>query len=139
LFILGRQPAPTPAEGRKKPGVPRWQRWEWQDLIRILIPPAAFAGWVILQSASVWNAVVPSMSSGMRILVPTVGAVLLAAITKALAAHSDQKPSPGQATAARPPQRPVVGELEPAPSPAPSPASSSPEAENKPSVPNWIY
>jgi hypothetical protein len=40
--------------------------------------------------------VAPTTSSGMRILVPMVGAVLLAAVTKALATHSDKKASPAQ-------------------------------------------
>jgi hypothetical protein len=98
LFILGRRPAPAPAVVRQQSGgtVPRVQRWESQDLLRLLIPPAAFAGWVMVEPGSVWNAVAPTTSSGMRILVPMVGAVLLAAVTKALATHSDKKASPAQ-------------------------------------------
>ena len=98
LFVLGRQLAPTPAAVRQQAGasVPRWQRLEWQDLIRIVIPPAAFVGWTLLEPTSVWNVVDASMSSGTRMLIAMVGAVLLAAVTKALASHSDNKPSPAQ-------------------------------------------
>jgi hypothetical protein len=73
-----------------------WQRLEWQDLIRLLIPAAAFVGWTMLEPTSVWNAVAPSVSGGMRILIPLVGAVFLAAVTKALVSHSDNKPSSAQ-------------------------------------------
>jgi hypothetical protein len=96
LFILGRRPVPTPAVVRQQSAgpVPLWQRWEWQDWIRLLIPPAAFVGWAMLEPTSVWNAVAPHMSSGTRILIPLVGAVLLAAVTKALTSHADKKSSP---------------------------------------------
>jgi hypothetical protein len=98
LFVVGRRPVRTPAVVRQQSGgtAPRWQHLEWQDLIRLLIPPAAFVGWIMLQPTSAWNVVAPSMASGMRILIPTAGAVLLAAITKALVSHSDKKPSPPQ-------------------------------------------
>lgn len=98
LFVLGRQPTPTSATVRQQSGVPvpRWQRLEWQDLIRVLIPPAAFVGWTMLEPTSVWNAVVPRMSSGSRTLIAIVGAAVLAAVTKALVSHSDNKPSPPQ-------------------------------------------
>jgi hypothetical protein len=96
LFILGRRPVATPAVVRQQSAgtVPLWQRWEWQDWIRLLIPPAAFVGWAMLEPTSVWNAMAPHMSSGTRILIPLVGAVLLAAVTKALTSHADKKPSP---------------------------------------------
>ena len=86
----------TPAAVRQQAGasVPRWQRLEWQDLIRIVIPPAVFVGRTLLEPTSVWNVVDASMSSGTRMLIAMVGAVLLAAVTKALASHSDNKPSP---------------------------------------------
>jgi hypothetical protein len=98
LFILGRRPVPTPRVVRQQAGgtASRWQRLEWQDLIRLLIPPTAFVGWTMLEPTSVWNAVAPSMPGGMRILIPMVGAVLLAAVTKALVSHSDNKPSRAQ-------------------------------------------
>lgn len=121
LFVLGRRPVPAPppppaAGGQPAHGALRslgrgWQRWEWQDWIRLAIPPAAFAGWVMLEPASAWNAVAPHMSSGMRTLVALVDAVLLAALTKALAAHADNKAAPAQ-------QDGPVAPAQPAQSPA---------------------
>lgn len=98
LFILGRRPVPTPRAVRQQSDgtASWWQRLEWQDLIRLLIPPAAFVGWTMLEPTSVWNAVAPSVSSGMRMLIPMVGAVFLAAVTKALVSHADNKLSPDQ-------------------------------------------
>ena len=98
LFVLGRRPILTPAVVRQQSGgtVPLWQRWEWQDWIRLLIPPAAFVGWAMLEPTSVWNAVAPHMSGGTRLLIPLVVAVLIAAVTKALTTHADKKPSPVQ-------------------------------------------
>ena len=162
LFVLGRRPGPTPAVVRQQSGgtVSPLQRWEWQDLIRLLIPPAAFVGWTMLEPTSAWNVIAPRMAGGMRILIPMVGAVLLAAITKALAAHADSKPSPPQldersalvrsaqramaekAEIARDLQR--VKEAQPPPaaqavpaalSPVPGSMSTGPEQ----SVPNWVY
>ncbi len=89
LFVLGRRPV----RQRSSEAASGWQRWEGQDWIRLLIPPLAFVGWAMLEPTSVWNAVAPRMSGGMRILIPTVGAVLLAAITKALTTHADKKSS----------------------------------------------
>ena len=90
LFIVGRRPVRQKSMG----AVSGWQRWEGQDWLRILIPPVAFVGWTMLQRTSVWNAVAPHMSGGMRILIPMVGAVVLAAVTKALATHADKKQLP---------------------------------------------
>jgi hypothetical protein len=96
LFVLGRGGVPAPAQsGRGRGTVPLRQRWEWQDWIRLLIPPAAFVGWTMLQPASVWHAVVPNVSGGMRILIAAAGAVALAAVTKALTTHADNRRPPG--------------------------------------------
>lgn len=98
LFVLGRRPVRTPAVVREQSGgaVSRWQRWEWQDWLRLLIPPAAFAGWSMLEPVSAWDAVAPHMPAGLRLLVPLVGASFLAAAAKALAAHADKKAPPPQ-------------------------------------------
>ena len=151
LFVLGRRPAPTPADVLQQSGssVPRWQHLEWQDLIRVAIPPAAFVGWTMLEPASAWNVVVPDMSTGTRTLIALVGAVLLAAVTKAMASHSDNKPSPRQRSAqparqkAAPPQagladtattEPPEGPQEPAPV-----TSNGVAAQDEPAVPKWVY
>ena len=147
LFVLGRRPAPTPADVLQQSGssVPRWQHLEWQDLIRVAIPPAAFVGWTMLEPTSAWNVVVPDMSTGTRTLIALVGAVLLAAVTKAMASHSDNKPSPKQRAqqarqrAAPPPTEPAdtapaEGPQEPAPV-----TSNGVAAQDEPAVPKWVY
>ncbi len=150
LFVLGRRPAPTPADVLQQSGtsVPRWQHLEWQDLIRVAIPPAAFVGWTMLEPTSAWNVVVPGMSTGTRTLIALVGAVLLAAVTKAMASHSDNKPSPKQRAQqarqqAAPPQAepadtatspPAHGPQEPAPM-----TPNGVEAQDEPAVPKWVY
>ena len=96
LYVLGRRPMPTSAEQRKSAdGIPFFEHWEWQDWIRLVIPAAAFAAWTMLEPVSAWNAVDPHISVGMRTLIATVTAVVLAAITKALVSHVDKKQLPG--------------------------------------------
>lgn len=108
LFVLGRGGAPT---GSQDAGVHAAQpQWEWQDIIRGLIPPIAFVGWTMLEPVSTWNAVAPHVSAGMRVLIATVGAAALAAITKALTTHADKKPSPGSTSADGEPA-PLAGQL----------------------------
>jgi hypothetical protein len=95
LFVLGRGAAPA-TPGNQDAGWRSAQpQWEWQDAIRLLIPPIAFVGWTMLEPVSAWNAVAPHVSAGMRVLLATVGAVALAAVTKALTTHADKKPPPG--------------------------------------------
>lgn len=96
LFVLGRGGTPTPTPGSQGAGGrTAHPQWEWQDVVRLLIPPIAFVGWTMLEPVSAWNAVAPHVSSGMRVLIATVGAVALAAITKALTTQADMRPSPG--------------------------------------------
>lgn len=156
LFLLGRRPAPTPADVRQQLGtqVPRWQRLEWQDVIRAGIPALALVGWTMLEPTSVWNAVDSGMSGGTRTLIALVGAVFLAALTKALASHSDNKPSPTQRNAqaagalrqaAAPPPTPApaaAATAQPAeehPELAPSATPNGAAAGDEPSVPKWVY
>jgi hypothetical protein len=136
LFVLGRRPAPAPDPSRS--GRTTWQNWEWQDLIRMLIPPAAYVCWTMIEPSSVWSAIAPGMSSGTRLLIPLVGAAVLGAVTKALASHADKKPSPAQRRAAAA-QRPAPPPAQlPAPNPVPGPvrpivpAPAPPAPEAKP-------
>ncbi len=92
LYLLGRQQSLAQA------GRPRG--WTPADIVRMLIPAAAFTGWAMLDPSSAWSSVVPGMSSGTRILIAIVGATALAAITKALATQADLKAAPGDAGAA---------------------------------------
>jgi len=163
LFVLGRRPAPTPTAvlQQSRTSVPHWQHLEWQDLVRAAIPPAAFVGWTMLEPASVWNVVVPDMSSETRTLIALVGAVFLAAVTKALASHADNKLSPAQQAARAtllqaalprpgpapaitqptgehlPPASEIVPAAPPPAAPPPIPNGIGPEVE--PSVPKWVY
>jgi hypothetical protein len=140
LFVLGRRPTPTPAAALQQSGttVPRWQHLEWQDLIRVAIPPAAFVGWTMLEPASVWNVVVPNMSTGTRTLIALVGAVLLAAVTKALASHSDNKPSPAQRSA-QPARQKKPAPVAPSPALVGVAAPDGVAAQDEPAVPKWVY
>jgi hypothetical protein len=142
LFVLGRRPAPAPAPDPSGSSRTSWQNWEWQDLFRMLIPPAAYVLWTMIEPSSVWSAIVPGMSSGTRLLIPLVGAAVLGAVTKALASHADKKPSPAQrraAAAQRPAPHPAQPPAQlPAPNPVPGPvrpvepAPAPPVSEAKP-------
>lgn len=143
LFVLGRRPGPMPAaaDGQAGATARRWQNWEWQDLVRIGIGPAALVLWTMAEPSGVWSAVYPGMSSGMRLLVPLVGAALLAAVTKALASHSDKKPAPAQRrqrATAPPATRPApMGQDQSAPPDQPAPANRLPLAE-QPALANQL-
>jgi hypothetical protein len=159
LFVLGRQPAPTPADERQQSETlaPLWQHVEWQDLLRGAIPALAFVLWTMLEPTSVWNVVDASMSSGTRFLIAAVGAIFLAAVTKALVSHSDKKPSPAQLSAqaarrkaaqvqAKPADTasapPATGDQESAlvtPPAAPSPGPNGVAAQDESAVPKWVY
>jgi hypothetical protein len=126
LYALGRQQSLAQA-GRP-------QGWVPEDVLRFLIPPAAFTGWVLLNPASAWSSVVPGMSSGTRVLIGVVGATALAALTKVLATRSDLMQPPAQAIAepGEPPVRQDAGHAPPAgqpptpDAPAPVPAQRAP-------------
>ena len=95
LYVLGRRPVPTTAQQRASADeIPFIEHWEWQDWIRLVIPVTAFAAWTLLEPLSAWNAVAPHASVGMRTLIATVTAVVLAALTKALVSHIDKKQLP---------------------------------------------
>jgi hypothetical protein len=104
LFVLGRGGAQATPGSQGAGGPTAGPQWEWQDAIRLLIPPLAFVGWTMLEPVSTWNAVAPHVSAGMRVLIATVGAVALAAITKALTTHADKKPPPRGPSAGKMPE-----------------------------------
>lgn len=169
LFLLGRRPVPAPAatRGRARGAALRWQNLEWQDLIRACVAPASFVCWTMAEPLGVWSAVAPGMSSGMRLLIPMVGAVLLAAVTKALASHADKKPSARQRSQLTAPQAtapeatgppaaalapPYPAQVQAAPPGQPVPTEQPAPADHDTvppalpaggtaieSVPNWVY
>jgi hypothetical protein len=60
------------------------------DVIRVLIPPAAFVGWTMVQKTTAFSAVF-SMNEAMRITVPIIAALLISAIAAALAYKADEE------------------------------------------------
>ena len=69
----------------------RTQKFQWLDLMRMLIPPAAFIAWTMLQKATAFDAVVPDFSEAPRMVIAMFGAVVLGVIANALAKKA--KPS----------------------------------------------
>lgn len=61
------------------------KQWNPADCVRILIPPAAFVLWTILQKSTAWDALAgASLSNGERVLIGATGAILLGAIAALL-------------------------------------------------------
>ena len=71
--------------------VPRFQTWERFDVARALIPPSAFVAWTMLQRATAFDAVAPSLRPGARSAIALFAAVLLGLAASALAASADHK------------------------------------------------
>jgi hypothetical protein len=72
--------------------VGRAKQFDWWDLARMLIPPLAFVGWVMLQQPIVFGAVGPAWSTAVRTVIAVVGALLLSAVATALAYKADETP-----------------------------------------------
>jgi len=68
-------------------------RWEWWDCIRILIPPAAFTGWTMLQRPTAFDAVFPTFDVTWRTVIAIIGALFLGFVAGGLAYKPDQKQS----------------------------------------------
>jgi len=70
----------------------KWDRLDW---IRMLIPPAAFAAWTMLQKATAFDAVVVhwslSYSASARSATAMIAAVVLGIVASLLAYSADQK------------------------------------------------
>ena len=79
LYITGRALTGSPAK--------RWTGW---DLVRALIPSAAFVLWTIIQKSTAFDAIWPNeLSEGSRALIGAAGAVTLGALAAVLAKRSD--------------------------------------------------
>lgn len=61
------------------------------DGVRVLIPAASFVGWTMVQKATAFDAVF-SMNAAMRITIPVLGGLLVAAGATALAYKADEMP-----------------------------------------------
>jgi hypothetical protein len=73
--------------------VPRFRTRDRLDLGRVLIPPAAFVAWTMLQRATAFDAVWPSLGNGTRTVFALLLAVLLGVVAAAFAIGADKKPT----------------------------------------------
>ncbi len=67
-------------------------KWDRLDYIRMLIPPLAFVGWTMIQRATAFDAVFPSLADAPRTLIALFIAALLGILATILANLADQKP-----------------------------------------------
>jgi hypothetical protein len=69
------------------------QPWTRVDMVRVVIPPAAFVLWTILQKTSAWDAVYgPSLTGGDRALIGAAGAIVAGGIATLLATRAHKDP-----------------------------------------------
>ncbi len=77
-----------------------WDRYDWA---RVLIPPASFVAWSMLQSPSAFDAAVGDrVSAGGRPLIAAFAAVVLAVLAQKLVGTADRTGAKPQAWLARP-------------------------------------
>jgi hypothetical protein len=72
--------------GRKNANLKSW------DALRLLIPPAALAAWMLVQNPGVWDIWWPGSSIGARVVIAAFAAVLLAILASALGYMVNQAP-----------------------------------------------
>jgi hypothetical protein len=71
--------------------VPRFHRWDRLDYFRVIIPPAGFLAWTMLQRSTAFDAVLPQLGLAARTVIALFIAVLLGILAAALAYSADQK------------------------------------------------
>jgi len=71
--------------------VPRFKRWDRLDYVRMFIPPVAFVAWTMLQRATAFDAVCPSLGDASRTVIAVFVAAFLAFVAAVLANKADQK------------------------------------------------
>jgi hypothetical protein len=71
--------------------VPKLRSWDRLDYARALIPPAAFVAWTMLQRATAFDAVMPSLSDAFRTIIALFAAVLLGLAAASLAGQADNQ------------------------------------------------
>lgn len=91
------------------------QRLCWLDAPRMLIPPAAFVIWTMVQKTTTFDAVAPSFSAAGRSILAILLAIVVGALASLLGYKADQKLSPTTS-------QPALGQ------PAGGPAVSGPAA-----------
>lgn len=77
--------------------LPKPRPWGWLDLLRGLIPPAAFVGWTMVQRATAFDAVFPYVSDVTRNTIGVLLAFALGGLAAFLAGKADKKPAPSVA------------------------------------------
>ena len=68
------------------------RKWEALDYLRVLIPPAAFVGWTMLQRATAFDAAFPGLAAAPRTVIALFLAVVVGAVAAVLAYKADRKP-----------------------------------------------
>jgi hypothetical protein len=98
--------------GGKEVEVISWGGWNY---LRALIPAGAYVAWTMLQKATAFDAIAPSMNESKRVVIAVFGAIILGAIAKGLSDKADGNEPPTPGTSEAP--------AEPAPPPAPEPTA----------------
>jgi hypothetical protein len=80
----------NPPPGKKVPAVP-WRGW---NLLRALIPAAAYVAWTMLQKATAFDAIAPDMSEAKRLVFAVFGAIALGLAAKWLTDKADGEKPP---------------------------------------------
>lgn len=68
-------------------------KWNNLDYIRMLVPPASFAVWMLLQRPSAFDLIWKDLSSGARDVLGSIAALLLAGLASALALKVNNDPA----------------------------------------------
>ena len=72
--------------------VPRFKTREKLDAGRALIPPIAFVAWTMLQRATAFDAVWPTLGDAPRTVIALFAAAILGMVAARLAKQADQSP-----------------------------------------------
>lgn len=67
------------------------KKWDRLDFVRMFIPPLAFVGWTMLQRATAFDAVFPTLQDAPRTVFALFLGVILGLVAAALAYKADQK------------------------------------------------
>lgn len=77
------------------------KKWQWQDTLRMLIPPAAFVVWTMLQKTTAFDAVCPSLTEVPRGVIALFAAITLALFATWLSYKTPESGHPATHTAAK--------------------------------------
>jgi hypothetical protein len=74
--------------------VPRFRTRDLLDIPRALIPPAAFVAWTMLQRATAFDAIWPTLGDAPRTVIALFAAVVLGVAATVLAGSADKRTPP---------------------------------------------